>query len=101
MPLNPKAVPLRLVYKDMALEKLEKMPLEEAEQINQSLQRLALTGHGDTEMLRDEYISVFRLRVGKRRIFFDLVSQTRELVVQDIENRGQAYTKKARAKGKR
>jgi hypothetical protein len=34
MPLNPKAVPLRLVYKDMALEKLEKMPLEEAEQIN-------------------------------------------------------------------
>jgi mRNA-degrading endonuclease RelE of RelBE toxin-antitoxin system len=100
MPLNPRVVPLVLEYKDPALTALDTMPLAHAERIVEALERLAQTGHGDTEMLGDGYVAVFRLRVGGWRVFFDVAAETRVLVVQDIEKRGQAYSKKSRRKSK-
>jgi mRNA-degrading endonuclease RelE of RelBE toxin-antitoxin system len=101
MPLNLRAVPLTLEYKDAFLAALEQMTTHQAERIVQALERLAQTGHSDTEILGDDHVAVFRLRVGGWRVFFDLVTETRTLVVQDVEKRGQAYSKKSRRKSKR
>jgi mRNA-degrading endonuclease RelE of RelBE toxin-antitoxin system len=80
---------------------LERLDIDQAERIVEALECLASTGHGDTEILGDGYVAVFRLRVGGWRVFFDVVTETRVLVVQDIEKRGQAYSKKSRHKSKR
>jgi mRNA interferase RelE/StbE len=54
-----------------------------------SLTRYGETGEGDVKMLTDRD-GLYRLRVGKWRVFFDLDSSD-VLHIQGIDNRGQAY----------
>ena len=53
------------------------------------LTRYGNTGEGDVKMLTDRD-GLYRLRVGKWRLFFDLVSPD-TVRIHGIDNRGQAY----------
>ena len=54
-----------------------------------SLTRYGETGEGDAKMLIDRE-RIYRLRVGKWRVFFDLDSPD-VIRIHGIDNRGQAY----------
>jgi mRNA-degrading endonuclease RelE of RelBE toxin-antitoxin system len=54
-----------------------------------TLTRYGNTGEGDVKMLTDRD-GLYRLRVGKWRLFFDLVSAD-TVRIHGIDNRGQAY----------
>ena len=54
-----------------------------------TLTRYGNTGEGDVKMLTDRD-GLYRLRVGKWRLFFDLVSPN-TVRIHGIDNRGQAY----------
>ena len=54
-----------------------------------SLTRYGETGEGDVKMLTDRD-RLYRLRVGKWRVFFDLDSVD-VVRIHGIDNRGQAY----------
>ena len=54
-----------------------------------TLTRYGNTGEGDVKMLTDRD-GLYRLRVGKWRIFFDLDSPD-TVRIHGIDNRGQAY----------
>jgi mRNA interferase RelE/StbE len=57
--------------------------------IDAALVRYALTGHGDVRALKGRP-GEFRLRAGKRRVFFFLESPD-IIDILGIDNRGEAY----------
>jgi mRNA-degrading endonuclease RelE of RelBE toxin-antitoxin system len=54
-----------------------------------ALSRYGETGDGDVKLLTDR-AGLYRLRVGKWRVFFDLDSPA-TIRIHGIDNRGQAY----------
>ena len=54
-----------------------------------TLTRYAATGEGDVKRLTDR-MGLFRLRVGKWRVFFDL-DQAGTARIHGVDNRGEAY----------
>jgi hypothetical protein len=54
-----------------------------------ALSRFQTTGEGDVKPLTDRE-GLYRLRVGKWRVFLDL-DAPEEIRVQGVDNRGQAY----------
>jgi mRNA-degrading endonuclease RelE of RelBE toxin-antitoxin system len=62
---------------------------ETAMRILLTLTRYGNTGEGDIKMLTDRD-GLYRLRVGKWRLFFDLDSPN-TVRIHGIDNRGQAY----------
>ena len=68
---------------------LRKLDRETAMRILLTLTRYGDTGEGDVKMLTDRD-GLYRLRVGKWRIFFDLDSPS-TVRIHGVDNRGQAY----------
>jgi mRNA-degrading endonuclease RelE of RelBE toxin-antitoxin system len=68
---------------------LRKLDSETAMRILLALTRYGDTGEGDVKMLADRN-GLYRLRVGKWRLFFDLDSPG-TVRIHGIDNRGQAY----------
>ena len=68
---------------------LRKLDRETAMRILLTLTRYGNTGEGDVKMLTDRD-GLYRLRVGKWRIFFDL-DPPDTVRIHGIDNRGQAY----------
>lgn len=68
---------------------LRRLDRETAMRILLTLTRYGDTGEGDVKMLTDRD-GLYRLRVGKWRLFFDLDSPN-TVRIHGIDNRGQAY----------
>jgi len=79
-----------LVYKPAAQRELRRMDRFEAERVIRALEGFAATGVGDVKALKGALKGRYRLRVGKWRAFFSL-DQPGNVVVTDVDNRGQAY----------
>jgi mRNA interferase RelE/StbE len=77
------------VWEPAARADLRKLDRETAMRILLTLTRYGDTGEGDVKMLTDRD-GLYRLRVGKWRVFFDLDS-TNTVRIHGIDNRGQAY----------
>ncbi len=77
------------VWEPAARADLRKLDRETALRILLTLTRYGDTEEGDVKMLTDRE-GLYRLRVGKWRVFFDL--DTPDAVrIHGIDNRGQAY----------
>jgi mRNA interferase RelE/StbE len=68
---------------------LRKLDRETAMRILLTLTRYGNTGEGDVKLLTDRD-GLYRLRVGKWRLFFDVDSPD-TVRIHGIDNRGQAY----------
>jgi mRNA interferase RelE/StbE len=79
-----------LVYKPAAQRELAHMDRSDAQRIIHALEAFAADGRGDVKALKGTLKGRYRLRVGKWRVFFSL-DQPGDVVVTDIDNRGQAY----------
>ena len=79
-----------LLYKAAAERELRRMDRTEAARVIRALESFAETGHGDVKALKGPLKGRYRLRAGKWRAFFAL-DQAGNIVVIDIDNRGQAY----------
>jgi mRNA interferase RelE/StbE len=77
------------LWEPAARADLRKLDRETAMRILLTLTRYGNTGEGDVKMLTDRD-GLYRLRVGKWRLFFDLVSPD-TVQIHGIDNRGQAY----------
>jgi mRNA interferase RelE/StbE len=77
------------LWEPAARADLRKLDRETAMRILLTLTRYGDTGEGDVKMLTDRD-GLYRLRVGKWRIFFDLDSPS-TVRIHGIDNRGQAY----------
>ena len=77
------------IWEPAARTDLRKLDRDTAMRILTSLTRYRETGEGDVKMLTDQD-GLYRLRVGKWRVFFDLDSVD-VLRIQGINNRGSAY----------
>ena len=77
------------VWEPAARADLRKLDRETAMRILLTLTRYGDTGEWDVKMLTDRD-GLYRLRVGKWRVFFDLDS-TNTVRIHGIDNRGQAY----------
>ena len=77
------------LWEPAARADLRKLDRETAMRILLTLTRYGNTGEGDVKMLTDRD-GLYRLRVGKWRIFFDLDSPD-TVRIHGIDNRGQAY----------
>ena len=66
------------------------MDRSEAERVIRAMEGFAAAGLGDVKALKCALRGRYRLRVGKWRIFFSL-EQSGNVVVIDVDNRGQAY----------
>jgi mRNA interferase RelE/StbE len=77
------------LWEPAARADLRKLDRETAMRILLTLTRYGNTGEGDVKMLTDRD-GLYRLRVGKWRLFFDLVSPD-TVRIHGIDNRGQAY----------
>ena len=77
------------LWEPAARSDLRKLDRETAMRILLTLTRYGNTGEGDIKMLTDRD-GLYRLRVGKWRLFFDLDSPN-TVRVHGIDNRGQAY----------
>jgi mRNA-degrading endonuclease RelE of RelBE toxin-antitoxin system len=77
------------LWEPAARADLRKLDRETAMRILLTLTRYGNTGEGDVKMLTDRD-GLYRLRVGKWRLFFDLVSPN-TVRIHGIDNRGQAY----------
>lgn len=77
------------MWEPAARADLRRLDRDTAMRILLTLTRYAENGDGDVKRLTDRE-SLYRLRVGKWRVFFDLDSP--EVVrIHGIDNRGQAY----------
>jgi len=65
------------------------MDVSDRSRIRQALERYAATGYGDVKALRGEFHGLYRLRVGKWRVFFALEPDLVRVI--SIDNPGQAY----------
>jgi mRNA-degrading endonuclease RelE of RelBE toxin-antitoxin system len=79
-----------LVYRPAAQRELANMDRSGARRILLALEAFAADGRGDVKALQGALKGRYRLRVGKWRVFFSL-NQPGQIVVTDIDNRGQAY----------
>ena len=79
----------RFLWEPAARADLRQMDREMAMRILRSLTRYGDTGEGDVTALTDRD-GLYRLRVGKWRLFFDLDSPD-TVRIHGIDNRGQAY----------
>jgi mRNA-degrading endonuclease RelE of RelBE toxin-antitoxin system len=79
-----------LVYKPAAQRELAHMDRSDAQRIMQALEAFAATGRGDVKALKGALKGRYRLRIGKWRAFFSL-DESGNVVVTDVDNRGQAY----------
>jgi mRNA interferase RelE/StbE len=77
------------LWEPAARADLRKLDRETAMRILLTLTRYGNTGEGDVKMLTDRD-GLYRLRVGKWRLFFDLDSPD-TVRIHGIDNRGQAY----------
>lgn len=77
------------LWEPAARADLGKLDRETAMRILLTLTRYGNTGEGDVKMLTDRD-GLYRLRVGKWRLFFDLDSPD-TVRIHGIDNRGQAY----------
>ena len=77
------------LWEPAARADLRKLDRQTAMRILLTLTRYGNTGEGDVKMLTDRD-GLYRLRVGKWRLFFDLVSPN-TVRIHGIDNRGQAY----------
>ena len=77
------------LWEPAARSDLRKLDRETAMRILLTLTRYGNTGEGDVKMLTDRD-GLYRLRVGKWRLFFDLDSPN-TVRIHGIDNRGQAY----------
>ena len=77
------------VWEAAARADLRRLDRETAMRILLALTRFQATGEGDVKPLTDR-AGLYRLRVGKWRVFFDLDAPG-EVRVHGIDNRGQAY----------
>ena len=77
------------LWEPAARADLRKLDRQTAMRILLTLTRYGNTGEGDVKMLTDRD-GLYRLRVGKWRLFFDLVSPD-TVRIHGIDNRGQAY----------
>lgn len=77
------------IWEPAARADLRKLDRETAMRILLTLTRYGDTGEGDVKMLTDRD-ALYRLRVGKWRLFFDLDSSN-TVRIHGIDNRGQAY----------
>jgi mRNA interferase RelE/StbE len=57
--------------------------------VTRDLERFAITGYGDVKHLKGLH-GLYRLRVGKWRVFFRLYAPE-TMTVTGIDNRGEAY----------
>ena len=79
-----------LVYKPAAQRELAHMDRSDAKRIVHALEAFADSGRGDVKALKGALKGRYRLRIGKWRVFFSL-HQSGNVVVTDVDNRGQAY----------
>jgi len=79
-----------LVYKPAAQRELAHMDRSDAARIIHALEGFAAAGLGDVKALKGALKGRYRLRIGKWRVFFSL-DQPGNVVVIDVDNRGQAY----------
>jgi mRNA-degrading endonuclease RelE of RelBE toxin-antitoxin system len=79
-----------LVYKPAAQRELARMDRSDAQRILDALEAFAAAGRGDVKALQGALKGRYRLRIGKWRVFFSL-DQSGNVVVTDVDNRGQAY----------
>jgi mRNA interferase RelE/StbE len=79
-----------LVYKPAAQRELAHMDRSDAKRIIHALEAFAADGHGDVKGLKGALKGRYRLRIGKWRVVFSL-DQPGNVVVTDVDNRGQAY----------
>jgi mRNA-degrading endonuclease RelE of RelBE toxin-antitoxin system len=79
-----------LVYKPAAQRELAHMDRSDAQRIVRALEGFAADGRGDVKALKGALKGRYRLRIGKWRVFFSL-DQPGNIVVTDVDNRGQAY----------
>lgn len=79
-----------LVYTPAAQRELAHMNRSDAARIVHALEAFAAAGLGDVKALKGALKGRYRLRVGKWRVFFSL-DQPGNVVVTDVDNRGQAY----------
>ena len=77
------------LWEPAARSDLRKLDRETAMRILLTLTRYGNTGEGDVKLLTDRD-GLYRLRVGKWRLFFDLDSPN-TVRIHGIDNRGQAY----------
>jgi mRNA interferase RelE/StbE len=77
------------LWEPAARADLRKLDRETAMRILLTLTRYGNTGEGDVRLLTDRD-GLYRLRVGKWRLFFDLDSPD-TVRIHGIDNRGQAY----------
>ena len=77
------------LWEPAARADLRKLDRDTAMRILLTLTRYGNTGEGDVKMLTDRD-GLYRLRVGKWRLFFDLDSPD-TVRIHGIDNRGQAY----------
>jgi mRNA interferase RelE/StbE len=77
------------LWEPAARSDLRKLDRETAMRILLTLTRYGNTGEGDVKMLTDRD-GLYRLRVGKWRLLFDLDSPN-TVRIHGIDNRGQAY----------
>lgn len=79
----------RVLFRPGALRDLARCDRIVQARIDTALVRYAASGYGDVKALKDR-TGIFRLRVGKWRIFFRL--EAPDVVrVASIDNRGEAY----------
>jgi mRNA interferase RelE/StbE len=79
----------QFVWEPAARADLRRLDRATAMRMLHALTRYGRTGEGDVKQLTDRE-GLYRLRVGKWRIFFDLDSPDR-LHIHGIDNRGEAY----------
>ena len=66
------------------------MDRADAKRIIHALEAFTVDGRGDVKALKGALKGRYRLRIGKWRAFFCL-DQPGNVVVTDVDNRGQAY----------
>jgi mRNA interferase RelE/StbE len=79
---------MRFVWDPAARADLRRIDRDTAMRILLALTRYGETNEGDVKMLTDRE-ALYRLRVGKWRIFFDLEADVAD--IRGIDNLGQAY----------
>jgi len=79
-----------LVYKPAAQRELAHVDRSDAKRIVHALEAFAADGRGDVKALKGALKGRYRLRIGKWRVFFSL-DRPGNVVVTDMDNRGQAY----------
>lgn len=82
--------PLNVELSDTAMDVLQRLDRKTRERIFKTIRRFARIGHGDLDMMEGED-NLYRLRVGKWRVFFEYLPGGTAVRVLDVRTRGGAY----------